>query len=666
MSAAKREIMHNRGPTADRKTGMTETKIHRRYPIGAELLGNGRVHFRIWAPKAERLEVAIEGEWEGSRGAKAPPTFVELDREEGGYFSGTAEAGAGTLYRFRLNGEGNLFPDPVSRFQPDGPHGPSCVVDHRTFGWKDQAWGGVKLSRQIMYEMHIGTFTPEGTWRAAAEKLPLLQQDGVTLLEMMPIADFPGKFGWGYDGVNMFAPCHLYGSPDDLRFFIDRAHALGLAVILDVVYNHFGPDGNYLGVFSDDYINRERPNEWGDCINFDGRNSGPVREFFITNGRYWIEEFRFDGFRFDATQSIHDESDEYIVGAIGRAARKAAGSRAILLIAENEPQETKLIKPRSEGGDDFDALWNDDWHHSAIVALTGNREAYFTDYFGNPQEFISAAKYGYLFQGQPYVWQEAPRGYSTRGTSPLAFVSFIENHDQVANTPFGERVRFLTSPGRYRAMVALLLLGPWTPLLFQGQEFGAASAFRYFSDVGDDQLKEAVRKGRFHFLAQFPSVAAPDLQARLPIPHHPSTFEGCKLDWTDREKNPQFYNLHRDLIQLRQTDPRFSEFEQNGVDGAVLGRRAFVLRYFARRAEDERLLLVNFGKQNVFSPAPEPLLAPPDGHEWEMMWNSEAPGYGGVGMLPVPNEQGWSIFAEAAVALRSVPMTQPRKLPKAR
>jgi maltooligosyltrehalose trehalohydrolase len=298
--------------------------------------------------------------------------------------------------------------------------------------------------------------------------------------------------------------------------------------------------------------------------------------------------------------------------------------------------------------------------------LTGNREAYFTDYQGNPQEFISAAKYGYLFQGQPYLWQEAPRGYSARGTKPEAFVSFIENHDQVANTAFGQRVRFLTSPGRYRAMVALLLLGPWTPLLFQGQEFGASSAFRYFSDVGDDELKEAVRKGRFEFLAQFPSVATPEVQQRLPVPHHASTFEGCKLDWSDREKYPHLYALHRDLIQLRRTDPRFREVRPNGVDGAVIGRRAFVLRYFGDKAEEERLLLVNLGKQTGFSPAPEPLLAPPDDHEWQTMWTSEAPEYGGTGMRGVATESGWTIYAESAVALRAARMRGPRKKPKAR
>jgi maltooligosyltrehalose trehalohydrolase len=301
-----------------------------------------------------------------------------------------------------------------------------------------------------------------------------------------------------------------------------------------------------------------------------------------------------------------------------------------------------------------------------MVALTGMREAYYTDYLGTPQEFISAAKYGYLFQGQIYVWQEAERGYPTIGTRPEAFVAFIENHDQVANTPFGERVRYLTSRARYRTMTALLLLGPWTPLLFQGQEFGASAVFRYFSDVGDDKLKEAVREGRFKFIAQFPSVAEPAVQARLPVPYHPSTFEGCKLDWSDRDRFPELHNLYRELIHLRQTDPRFRELRPRGVDGAVLGRHSFVLRYFADQPENERLLIVNFGEQFVFSPVPEPLLAPPLAHEWQILWSSDAAQYGGVGILRLITDSGWTIPAEAAVALRAAPATRPRRIPKER
>src|SRR5437667_406140 len=378
-----------------------ERATSRRYPIGAELIGPTQTHFRVWAPKAQDVDLVLEE----SAKKDAKRTFHPLLREDGGYFSGVANAGAGALYRFRVNKAEHFHPDPASRFQPHGPHGSSSIVDSAQFAWTDAQWHGVKMKGQIIYEMHVGTFTKEGTWQAAAEQLAELARIGITVVEMMPIADFPGNFGWGYDGVDLFAPSHLYGTPDDLRRFIDRAHSLGLAVILDVVYNHFGPDGNYIRTFSEDYFTARYENDWGESINFDGSDSGPVREFFITNGRYWIEEFHFDGFLFDATQNVCDKSDEYIIGAVGRAARAAAGKRSLILIAENEPQEAKMVRPHSEGGDNLDGLWNDDFHHSAYVALTGRNEAYCTDYSGSPQEFIAAATYGYLHQAQPYSWQ---------------------------------------------------------------------------------------------------------------------------------------------------------------------------------------------------------------------------------------------------------------------
>src|ERR1700730_4298127 len=466
MPHTKRKFRHNRAANAERSSGML--KIQRRYPIGAELIGEGRTHFRVWAPKAKRVDVVLESSPEN----EAERTFHPLEAESGGYFAGTITADAGAFYRFRVNEAETFHPDPASRFQPGGPHRSSCVVDPSRFKWTDQGWKGLRMPGQIIYEMHVGTFTREGTWRAAAKELAELARIGVTVIEMMPIADFPGEFGWGYDGVDLFAPCRLYGAPDDLRAFVNDAHSLGLGVILDVVYNHLGPEGNYLGVFSEHYFTDRHENDWGESLNFDGPNSGPVREFFITNARSWIDEFHFDGFRFDASESIFDNSDEHIIGAIGRAARQAAGERSIILMAENERQDVKLIRPRREGGYELDGVWNDDLHHSAFVALTGRREAYYTDYLGAPQEFISAAKYGYLFQGQSYSWQQAPRGTLALGAPPEAFVAFVENHDQVSNTLAGQRVRFETRPGRYRAMTALLLLGPWTPLLFQGQEFG--------------------------------------------------------------------------------------------------------------------------------------------------------------------------------------------------
>jgi maltooligosyltrehalose trehalohydrolase len=619
----------------------------RRYPIGAELIDANQTHFRVWAPKAQRIDLVLED----SATKNSRQRFQALEAEEGGYFSGAANAGAGTRYRFRVNN--NLYPDPASRFQPDGPHGPSCIVDPARFRWTDSQWTGISLKGAIIYEMHIGTFTKEGTWHAAAQQLEELARIGITVIEMMPVADFPGKFGWGYDGVDLFAPSHLYGTPDDLRAFIDGAHSLGLGVILDVVYNHFGPDGNYLGAFSDDYLIRGNENEWGDAVNFDGPNSGQVREFFITNGRYWIEEFHFDGFRFDALHAIRDRSGEYIIGAVGRAARKAAGTRSIILIAENDRQEAKMVRPRSEGGDDLDAMWNDDFHHSVVVALTGRKEAYFGDYRGVPQEFISAAKYGFLYQGQALSWRKALRGSSTFGTSPEAFVCFIENHDQIANTGPGERVRFQTSPARYRAMTALLLLGPWTPLLFQGEEFGASSPFIFFADIGDASVRDAIRKGRAEWLAPFLSLSEEQAWKTLPAPDDSDVFARCKLDFSEREKNRELYDLHIDLLKLRQKDSRFRQQIRSGVDGAVLGPASFVLRYFSNESDD-RLLLVNFEERQILHPASEPLLAPPLGYGWETLWTSESPRYGGAGTVVTATREQWVLPIESAVALRAV------------
>jgi len=623
----------------------------RRYPIGAELVGENQTHFRVWAPKARELDVVVE------RGPNSQRTFYSLSPEPGGYFCGALDVGVGTRYWFRVNSGQKFYPDPASRFQPEGPHGPSCIVDPRQFQWTDSQWPGPaapRLRGQIIYEMHIGTFTKEGTWRAATEQLAELARIGITVVEMMPIADFPGKFGWGYDGVNLFAPSHLYGTPDDLHAFIDRAHSLSVAVILDVVYNHFGPDGNYLAIFSDDYLIREKENEWGNAINFDGPNSGPVREFFITNGRYWIEEFHFDGFRFDATHAIRDRSSEYIIGAVGRAAREAAGSRSIILVAENDLQEARMVRPRREGGDDLDGMWNDDFHHSSVVAVTGRNEAYYGDYRGAPQEFISAAKYGFLYQGQARSWRKALRGTTTFGIPPEVFVCFIENHDQIANTGPGVRLRFQTSPGRYRAITALLLLGPWTPLLFQGQEFGASRPFLFFADIGDASVRDAIRRGRAEWLAPFLSLGKEETWQTLPAPDDPQVFARCKLDFSEREKNRERYDLYIDLLKLRRDDSRFRQQSSGGVDGAVLGPASFVLRYSSKE-NDDRLLVVNFGERQILERASEPLLAPPPGYRWETLWTSDSQRYGGSDAIAIASEEQWLLRAESAVALRPEP-----------
>jgi maltooligosyltrehalose trehalohydrolase len=619
-------------------------KTSRSLPIGAEVVPGG-VHFRVWAPKRRRVEVVHQAGDSGS---------VELESEGDGYFSGLVEGiGAGALYQYRLDG-GDAFPDPASRFQPEGPHGPSRVVDPAAFGWTDQGWPGVGREGQVLYEMHVGTFTREGTWEAAARELPELARLGITVIEMMPIAEFPGRFGWGYDGVDLFAPSHLYGEPDDLRRFVDRAHAAGLGVILDVVYNHLGPDGNYLNQFADAWFTDRYENDWGEAINFDGEDAGPVRELYLANAGYWIDEFHFDGLRLDATQDIHDASDDPIVAAIGRRvrrrARETAGGRSTLLVAENEPQETRLVRPAGRGGYGLDALWNDDFHHTAQVALAGRNEAYYTDYLGTAQELVSAVKYGYLYQGQRYSWQKQRRGSPGLDLPPSAFVSFLQNHDQIANSGRGERCHRVSSPGRFRAMTALLLLGPATPMLFQGQEFCSSAPFLYFADH-NPELAEAVRKGRLEFLSQFPSLATPELQACVAVPHEPSTFERCKLDFAERERHASCYALHRDLLRLRREEPAFRAQRKGGVDGAALTPEALVLRFFD--PDGDRLLLVNLGRDLHFVPAPEPLLAPPESCRWEILWSSEDPRYGGCGAPePEDEEEGWRIPGQAAVVLR--------------
>lgn len=615
----------------------TARTAQRRLPVGAEVLDQG-VHFRIWAPAHQTVEVALE----------AGDAFP-LQAEGKGYFSAhVSGATVGARYRFRFDGAPDLYPDPASRFQPEGPHGPSQVVDPRGFAWTDQAWRGCPAEGQVVYEMHVGTFTPEGTWAAARAKLPALAELGVTILEVMPVADFPGRFGWGYDGVNLFAPTRLYGEPDDFRHFVDRAHALGMGVILDVVYNHIGPDGNFLKAFAPAYFTDRYKNEWGEALNFDGADAGPVREFFLANAGYWIDEFHIDGLRLDATQQIFDASPTHILAEIGHHCRHVAGARRVYLVAENEPQHVKLVKPTDRGGYGLDALWNDDLHHSALVALTGRNEAYYTDYLGTAQEFVSAAKWGYLYQGQRYTWQKKRRGTPSFGLPASAFVNFIENHDQVANSAHGLRVHRLTTPGRLRAMTAFMILMPGTPMLFQGQEFGSPSPFFYFADH-NPELAKLVRRGRGEFLQQFPSIAQPDMQACLPDPADPQTFERSKLQWD--EANEEFLALHRDLFKLRRQELATAVRRRGQMDGAVLGEHAFVLRYFDETNGD-RLLLVNLGRDLNLAPAPEPLLAPPEGRRWEVLWSSEDPRYGGSGTPPPESENGWRIMGNAAVVLR--------------
>jgi maltooligosyltrehalose trehalohydrolase len=578
---------------------------------------------------------------------------IELSPEENGYFSGAvAHAAAGLLYRFLLDDDPSPYPDPVSRFQPWGVHGPSQIIDPARFEWSDHDWRGVLPRGQVLYEMHIGSFTQEGTWEAACQHLPDLADLGVTVLEIMPVAEFPGRFGWSYDGVDLFAPTRLYGSPDDFRRFVDRAHATGLAVILDVVYNHFGPDGNYLPQFSEDYLTDRYECEWGKAVNFDGPNAQPVREFVLMNAAYWIREFHLDGLRIDATQQIFDASPRHIVAEIAQTVRETAAPRSVLVLGENEPQQARWVLPASEGGCALDALWNDDFHHCAMVAMTGRADAYYNDYRGAAQEFIATAKWGWLYQGQWYSWQRKRRGSPALRLAPTNLINYTQNHDQLANSGSGKRSHLLTSPSRHRAVTAVMLLLPQTPMLFQGQEFAASAPFFYFADH-TEEVARLVAQGRMKFLAQFRLLATPEMQARLPDPCDPLTFVRCKLDQNERHTHIEEYNFFRDLLRIRREDPAFARQDRGTVEGEVLGPEAFVLRFFGESPEQDRLLVVNIGRDVHLNPAPQPLLAPPVRRVWEILWTSEDARYGGWGTPPLEQDGVWRIQGETTVILGS-------------
>jgi maltooligosyltrehalose trehalohydrolase len=608
----------------------------RRLSTGVELLGDGTADVRVWAPACRSVEFVSEA------------MTSALSRDDQGFFSGVIErAKAGDRYWFLLDGT-RRRPDPVSRYQPEGPHGPSEIVDPWSFSWSDQAWSGLVREGQVIYELHVGTFTAEGTWASAMAHLEEIASVGATVIQMMPVADFSGRWGWGYDGVNLYAPTRLYGSPNDLRRFVDRAHRLGLGVILDVVYNHLGPDGNYLWDFSKDYFTTRYTNDWGSAINFEGPR--PARDFFVENPAYWVEEYHFDGFRLDATHEVRDASAEHVLAEQAARARRAAGGRKLYVIAENDLQHSRLVRQPAAGGYGLDAVINDDYHHSALVALTGRRDSYYQSYAGTPQELVSCTKYGYLYQGQWYASWSRARGESAYDLPASAFVHFLENHDQVANPSFGKRVHQLTTPGRYRALTALTLLGPATPLLFQGQEFGSSSPFLFFVDHHQD-LRGDIRKGRHSFMSQFAGAH----QSDVGHPDEESTFRRCVLDWRERSANAADVALHTDLLALRRSNPAIASSSSRRVDGAVLGPTSFLIRYDAGGAND-RLLIVNLDGETELTPIAEPLLAPPSGHAWALEWSSDAVEYGGAGALPLVVHPEWRLPKESALFLRPEPV----------
>jgi maltooligosyltrehalose trehalohydrolase len=594
--------------------------------------------FRVWAPAQSAVALVLDG-----------AADIAMQRTPDGFFSvDVPGVRAGQRYWYRV--AQGLRPDPASRWQPEGPLGPSEVVDGTQFVWSDSGWRGAgPRHRHVFYELHIGTFTREGTWTAAAERLPRLADIGITTIEVMPIAEFAGRFGWGYDGVQLYAPTRLYGTPDDVRRFVDTAHGLGLAVMLDVVYNHFGPVGNFLSEFSTTV--HGPPGEWGDSINYDGPGSGPVREFMKENAAYWIREFHFDGLRLDAVNSINDGSDEHIVSEICAAARRAAGDRKVIIVAECETQDTRLIKDTHTFADGVDAMWNEDWHHSAFVLLTGRRHAYFTDYLGSALELAAMARHGFLYQGQWYSWQKQPRGGYALDLSSPCFVSFLENHDQVANTGLGEHLHRHVDQARWRALTALLLLGPNLPLLFQGQEFGSTRPFVFFADH-EGELGAAVEAGRLEFLSQFPPLSTPETRAVIPKPGNVATFALCKLLDDERNADVPLARLHRDLLHLRRDDAVLRDVgtARVRVESSASSDGIVLVRYIT--AADHRLLVINTAAEHR-CPMNDPLFAPRAGTQWKQIWSSEQVRYGGGGAPCILDADPWLLSANSAVLLGS-------------
>ncbi len=517
------------------------TTRHHDMPFGTRITPDG-VLFRLWAPGCERVGLCL---------AAVPhePVLSMIACGDGWFELTVPDAGVGTRYQFEVN-DGLRVPDPVSRFNPDDVHGASEVVDPAAFDWQDEAWRGRPWEEAVVYELHVGTFSPEGSFAGVIERLDYLVELGVTAIELMPVADFPGARSWGYDGALLFAPDSRYGRPDDLKVLVQAAHARGLMVLLDVVYNHFGPEGNYLHVYARKFFTERHHTLWGAAINFDGADSRLVREFFIHNALYWLTEYHFDGLRLDAVHAIIDDSAPHILTEL--AARVHATidpERRVHLVLENDANEARYL-----GAGRYAAQWNDDIHHALHVLATGEADGYYADYADAPVRHLGRClTEGFAYQGEASAYRDRTARGEPSAQLPLqAFVSFLQNHDQIGNRAFGERIGQLAPASAVRAATAVYLLAPAIPMLFMGEEFGAATPFLFFCDFGGE-LREAVTEGRRREFRKFARFADAATQAAIPDPNLPETFAASKLDWAslgDPERR-DWLVYYRELLRLR-------------------------------------------------------------------------------------------------------------------
>jgi len=541
-----------------------------RMPFGAEHRVDGSTRFRLWAPRAASVDLDLSDR----QGARR----LAMQRSADGWHEQITRTAPGARYRF---GVGNrlLVPDPASRSNPDDVDGASEVIDPLAYGWRTD-WRGRPWHEAVVYELHVGTFTPDGTFAAAATRLPDLAALGITAIELMPVADFPGARNWGYDGVLPFAPDARYGRPEDLKALVDTAHRLGLMVLLDVVYNHFGPQGNFLHAYCPEFFNPKHQTPWGAAINFDGAEARTVRDFFIHNALYWVEEYRFDGLRLDAIHAIRDDSTPHIVDEIADALRAGPGrERQVHLVLENDANQARFLdrdangKPRHAS-----AQWNDDLHHALHLALTGESDGYYADYADAPRERLGRAlAEGFVYQGEASAFRGgAPRGEPSAQLPPTAFIAFLQTHDQVGNRAFGERIHALSDPARERVAVAALLLSPQVPMLFMGEEWAAASPFQFFCDFAP-ALAAAVTRGRREEFGRFAAFADPAVRERIPDPNALTTFQASTLNWAERgaTSHRERLALVRELLAIRAQHivPRLAGARSGGqfdiVNGAL-------------------------------------------------------------------------------------------------
>jgi len=535
--------------------------------LGAWVEPGQGVRWRVWAPGHQKVELVLYKQ-DGQ-----PGTTLPLVDEGQGFFSTTLPGeGAGVRYKLRVDG-GDPFPDPWSRSQPEGVHGPSEVVVP-DFAWTDAGWKGVAPEAHVLYEVHVGTATPEGTFEALIPRLRSFKELGVTTLELLPLASFPGARNWGYDGVDLFAPQATYGGPQGLRRLIDAAHAEGLAVLIDAVYNHFGPDGNYLSCYSPHYFTNRHHTPWGDAVNYDGQGSEVVRQLVLSNVEMWIRDYHADGLRLDAAHAIVDEGKPHLLTEIVERARASASGRQVVVFAEDDRNDTRLVRSPAQGGLGLDGVWADDFHHQMRRAFAGDNEGYYADYTGSMEDLARTLRQGWFYEGQVSQVHGHPRGTPGQDAEPWRFVHCIQNHDQVGNRAHGERLGADVSPAAFRAMSTLFLLAPYTPLLFMGQEWNASTPFIYFTDH-NAELGRLVTEGRRKEFAGFKRFAG----SEVPDPQALETFTRSKLDWSEAER-PEHAGvraLYRELLRLRAADASLRERRRGHFDVRPLGKDALVL-----------------------------------------------------------------------------------------